>query len=149
MAAFDRKQYNADSRDRARARTTSEGVYYLPGETTNRTLAEFVEWFRGLDAKGRSGSGTDYGGAKVGDIRNSVEIIMRTLQSMDWAGGDDVLLVAAGQAETCQKCLGGEKPEPGAELGQRRLACGRAPKLVDPEPNATELALADLLGKGA
>ncbi len=149
MATFDRKQYNADRRERARARETEAPVYYLPGETHNRTLAEFVQWFRDLDAKGKSGSGTDYGGARAGDIRNSVEIVMRALQHMDWAGGDDVLLVSAAQAETCQKCLGGDKPKPGAELGPRRLARDRAPKLVEPEPDAPELALVDLIGKGA
>jgi hypothetical protein len=149
MPTFDRKQYNADRKARARARQTTEGLYYLPGETHNKTLAEFVEWFRGLDNKGKSGTGTDYGGARAGDIRNSVEIIMRTIMGMDWATGDDVLLVAANQAETCHKCIAGEKPDPALDLGRRRLACDRSPRLTSTEPDEAELALAELIHNGA
>jgi hypothetical protein len=109
MAAFDRKQYNADRRERARARTTTEGLYFLPAETRSEALAEFVEWFESLSHGGGAGGGHDYGGARAQDIRQSAEAVLRRLQYLDYGAGDDLLFVNGEQADRCRDCLGGKR----------------------------------------
>lgn len=82
-------------------------VYYLPGETESKELADFVEWYRGLSQGGGAGTGRDYAGARAQDIKQSAEAVMARLRNMDFGTGDDILFVCGEQAERCQACIGG------------------------------------------
>lgn len=83
------------------------GTYYLPGETEDEVLADFVTWYEALRFGGRGGS--DHGKMTGQQMRLSAQVVMRHLMGMDGGHGADLLAVGAEQADECRECIGGKR----------------------------------------
>ena len=100
-------------------------LYYLPGETRCKELAEFVQWFEALSKGGKSG-GQNYGGVQMSDLRLGALHLMQRLQHLNAGAGDDLLFVCGEQADRCRDCIGGVRETNADEKLTKQLCLKKA-----------------------